>query len=54
MKDTFEEMQMFRCPKCNKLVFKYKLKGWLSVEIKCSRCNTNFSAILEETTGTIE
>lgn len=48
---SFEE---FRCPVCNKLLFKYRLKGSLSLEIKCTRCDNNISIILEEATGTNE
>lgn len=42
----FDNMNDFRCPRCNKLLFKYKLKGNLWVEIKCLRCNT--MAVLKE------
>lgn len=38
MKDNFNEMEEFRCPTCNKLFFKYKLKGSLVVQVKCTRC----------------
>lgn len=31
-------MNEFRCPQCNKLLFKYKLKGSLKIEVKCTRC----------------
>lgn len=27
-----------RCPKCNKLIFKYELKGYLKFETICPRC----------------
>lgn len=33
-----ENMNQFRCPSCNKLLFRYKLKGSLKVEVKCIRC----------------
>lgn len=32
-------MNDLRCTECNKLILKYKLKGKLEVEFKCSRCN---------------
>lgn len=32
-------MKDLRCPKCSKLILKYKLKGESEVEFKCSRCN---------------
>ncbi|WDU82309.1 Com family DNA-binding transcriptional regulator [Caloramator sp. Dgby_cultured_2] len=35
-----ENMDDFRCPKCNKLLFKYKLKGELVAQVKCTRCKT--------------
>lgn len=35
----FENMDQFRCPMCNKLLFRYKLKGSLKVEVRCTRCN---------------
>jgi phage FluMu protein Com len=54
MNDFFKEMKQFRCPTCNKLLFKYRLKGSLSLEIKCTRCDNNISIILEEATGTNE
>jgi phage FluMu protein Com len=38
MKDNFNEMEEFRCPTCNKLFFKYRLKGSLIVQVKCTRC----------------
>jgi len=31
-------MEEFRCPKCNKLFFKYSLKGNVKVEIMCKGC----------------
>jgi phage FluMu protein Com len=33
------DMNEFRCPECNKLIFKYRLKGSLMLEVKCTRCN---------------
>lgn len=42
----FENMNDFRCPRCNKLLFRYKLKGSLEVQVKCTRCNT--IAVLKE------
>lgn len=30
---------IIKCPKCNKLLFKAKLNGYLRYEIKCPRCN---------------
>ncbi|QAT40869.1 Com family DNA-binding transcriptional regulator [Clostridium sp. JN-9] len=33
-----ENMNEFRCLECNKLLFKYKLKGSLKVQVKCTRC----------------
>jgi phage FluMu protein Com len=54
MQDTFKKMEEFRCPACNKLIFKYRLKGLLSLEIKCARCNKNFSRVLGEALGTNE
>jgi len=41
----FEEMNQFRCPSCNKLLFLYRLKGTLKIEVRCTRCNK--LAILE-------
>ena len=38
----YENMNEFRCPTCNKLLFKYRLKGAMTIEIKCTRCG-NFS-----------
>ncbi|NOW85580.1 Com family DNA-binding transcriptional regulator [Clostridium beijerinckii] len=32
-------MKDLRCPKCNKLILKYKLKGDFDVEFKCPRCD---------------
>ena len=32
-------MKVFRCPNCNKLLFKYKVIGNTEVEFKCSRCS---------------
>jgi phage FluMu protein Com len=43
MFDSFNE---FRCPACNKLIFKYRLKGSLSVEVKCTRCNKVASLVI--------
>jgi phage FluMu protein Com len=31
-------MREFRCPECDKLLFKFKHTGSLLVEIKCPRC----------------
>lgn len=42
----FENMNDFRCPRCNKLLFRYRLKGSLEVQVKCTRCNT--IAVLKE------
>ncbi|WP_166636290.1 hypothetical protein [Fonticella tunisiensis] len=38
--DVFEGMNEFRCPKCNRLFLRYKLKGELVAQIKCTRCKT--------------
>lgn len=43
-----ENMNEFRCPKCQKLLFKYKLKGELNLEIKCTRCRTFTSTALNK------
>ena len=40
-------MKEYRCPVCNKLLFKYKLKGNLKVEVKCTRCNRISTLIIE-------
>jgi len=44
----FEVINKFRCPSCNKLFFKYKLKGSLKVEIKCTRCSEKSTLIIEK------
>jgi len=43
----FEEMNQFRCPSCNKLLFRYKLKGSLRIEVKCTRCTQVATLIIE-------
>jgi phage FluMu protein Com len=40
-------MNEFRCPICNRLFFRYKLKGNLTVEVKCTRCNNISSLKIE-------
>ncbi|MDP4143227.1 MAG: hypothetical protein Q8936_01915 [Bacillota bacterium] len=47
----FENYDEFRCPSCNKLFFKYKLKGSLRVEIKCTRCSKITNLIIEKGKG---
>lgn len=32
------KMIEFRCLNCNKLIFKYKLKGSIAIQVKCTRC----------------
>lgn len=32
-------MKVFRCPNCEKILFKFKLTGYVDLEIKCSRCS---------------
>lgn len=41
-------MKNFRCPKCGRLGFKYNLQGNLSLEIKCSKCNTLIESTITE------
>lgn len=36
--DVFDGMSEFRCPNCNKLFFRYRLKGELVAHVKCTRC----------------
>ncbi|WP_242852172.1 Com family DNA-binding transcriptional regulator [Clostridium carboxidivorans] len=43
----FSEMDQFRCPKCNKLLFKYKLRGSIQIQIKCTRCSTIATLIVD-------
>ncbi|KRQ86018.1 Mu-like prophage protein Com [Caloramator mitchellensis] len=43
-----ENMDDFRCPKCNKLLFKYRLKGSLAVEVKCTRCSVIATLIIKK------
>ncbi|WP_168198318.1 hypothetical protein [Crassaminicella thermophila] len=33
-----ENMNEFRCEKCKKLLFKYKLSGHMKIDVKCTRC----------------
>ncbi|SDO86828.1 Mu-like prophage protein Com [Clostridium gasigenes] len=39
MKTEVINMKVFRCPNCNKLIIKYKVIGYVSLEIKCPRCS---------------
>jgi phage FluMu protein Com len=41
-----ENMNEFRCPKCNRLFFRFKLKGDLFLEVRCNRCKQNTTLIL--------
>lgn len=43
----FNEMDQFRCPTCSKLLFKYRLKGNLEVQVKCTRCSTIATLIVD-------
>ncbi|HIG0360445.1 hypothetical protein [Clostridium botulinum] len=52
MKNSFQGLIQFRCPKCNKLLFKYKLHGHLSIEIKCNRCSSYSVYTMDNTKGT--
>lgn len=47
MKNDFEEMDQFRCPTCNKLLFRYRLKGHLEAQVKCTRCNSISALIVD-------
>lgn len=49
----FEEMNQFRCPSCNKLLFLYRLKGTLRIEVRCTRCNRLAILELENMWGSI-
>lgn len=40
---------IIRCPKCNKLLFKGELKGYLRFEIICPRCR--YRVVSEINTG---
>lgn len=31
-------MEDFRCPTCSRLLFRYKIRGKVVIEIKCNRC----------------
>ncbi|HBJ2602758.1 TPA: hypothetical protein ACXDAM_002282 [Clostridium botulinum] len=53
MKTNFQGLNQFRCPKCNKLLFQYKLHGHLSIEIKCNRCSVYLKYEMDNTKGTI-
>lgn len=33
-----KKQMMIRCPKCNKLLLKIELRGYVKYEIKCPRC----------------
>lgn len=48
MKDYFESMEQFRCPTCNKLLFRYKLKGSLVIEVKCTRCSNISNLVVKK------
>ena len=42
-----EELQMIiKCPKCNKLLLKIKLNGYLRYEIKCPRCKYQIVSVI--------
>lgn len=43
-----ENMNEFRCPNCNKLFFKYRVKGSLTVEVKCTKCNQISTLIVDK------
>jgi phage FluMu protein Com len=47
MINNFEDMEQFRCPTCSKLLFKYKLRGNLEVQIKCIRCRTIAALVID-------
>jgi phage FluMu protein Com len=52
MKNNFESLHQFRCPKCNRLLFKYKLEGHLSIEITCTRCSSYLKYEIDDPRGT--
>lgn len=31
-------MKYLRCPKCKRLLLKYKYEGYFKIEIKCPKC----------------
>lgn len=37
---TMDKYYELRCPKCNRLLMKYKLSKQLAIEIKCNNCKT--------------
>ncbi|WP_298042642.1 hypothetical protein [uncultured Clostridium sp.] len=38
---------IIRCPKCNKMLFKIELNGYMKCEIKCPRCKCQSVSSLE-------
>lgn len=39
LKDIYKIiMQDYRCPSCNRLFFKAKIRGDFEIQIKCPRC----------------
>ncbi|MDU7948744.1 MAG: hypothetical protein E7J31_09910 [Clostridium sp.] len=32
-----------RCPKCNKLIFRFELSGSIVFDVRCSRCKYHFN-----------
>jgi len=45
--NALKDIEEFRCPSCNKLFFKYNLKGELKVEIKCTKCKKISTLIVD-------
>jgi phage FluMu protein Com len=43
----FSEMEQFRCPTCSKLLFKYRLRGNIEIQIKCTRCSSIATLIID-------
>lgn len=37
----------FRCPVCDKLMFRFVLKGNMRIEIKCGRCDQISTLIVD-------
>ena len=48
MRDYLKDMEEFRCPTCNKLFFRYKLKGSLTLEVKCTRCSNISNLVVKK------
>lgn len=46
-----DDMEEFRCPVCEKLLFKFKLKGSLKVQVKCTRCSSIATLIVDREEG---